>query len=137
MRAALLLLAGLAAAAPVQARMVPMPAGPVVAPPEASRPGAGWMGPGRHRHHHRGGRNAYAGYGGYGVADYADEAPGGFFEEGEAVPTRDGVRYLYDRSYPYDYYRPARARAAAWPEPEGQSCATRLERSVAVHSCRR
>jgi len=136
MRAALLLI-GLAVAAPAYARMVPASAAPFVAPPEASRPGTGWMGPGRHRHHHRGGQNAYAGYGGYGFADYWDEAPGGFFEDGEAVPTRDGVRYLYDRSYPYEHYRPARARADLWREPRSQGCATRLEGAVTVHSCRR
>jgi hypothetical protein len=92
------------------------------------------MGPGRHRHH----RGTYGSYAGYGSADYADEAPGGFFEDGEAVPAPGGVRYLYDRSYPYDYYRPARApRPAAWREPETQGCATQWEGPVAVHSCRR
>ncbi|MEA3063164.1 MAG: hypothetical protein QOJ94_2945 [Sphingomonadales bacterium] len=141
MRAALLLLTALAVATPAVARLQPAPAGPVVAPPEAPRPGRGgvWTGPGRHRHHRgaQGGYVGYGGYGGYAFADYADEGPGGFFEEGEAVPAPGGVRYLYDRSYPYDYYRPVRPRGAAWREPEAQGCSVRSEGPVAVHSCRR
>jgi hypothetical protein len=137
MRAALLLLTALTVATPAAARLQPAPAGPVVAPPEAPRPGrgGGWMGPGRHRHH-RGRYRGYAdygGYGGYAFADFADEAPGGFFEDGEAVPAPGGVRYLYDRSYPYDYYRP-RARPSFLREPGG--CTIRWEGAVAVHSCR-
>jgi hypothetical protein len=92
------------------------------------------MGPGRHHRYH----GAHGGfYGGHGFADYGDEAPGGFFEDGEAVPAPGGVRYLYDRSYPYDYYRPDRPRAAAWRETEEPGCRVRWEGPVAVHSCRR
>jgi hypothetical protein len=142
MRAALLLVTALAVATPAAARLQPAPAGPVVAPPEASAPGrgGGWMGPGRHRHHRGayGGNAGYGGYRGYSFADYADEAPGGFFDDGEAVPAPGGVRYLYDRSYPYEHYRPARARpAAAWREPDEPECRVRWEGPVAVHSCRR
>jgi hypothetical protein len=139
MRAALLLVTAVAVATPAAARLQPAPAGPVVAPPEAPRPGrGGWMGPGRHRHHRVAqGAYGYGGYGGYAFAGYADEAPGGFFEDGEAVPAPGGVRYLYDRSYPYEHYHPPGVRAEPWPEPPGQSCATRWEGPVAVHSCRR
>jgi hypothetical protein len=141
MLAALLLLAAPGVATPAAARLQPASAGLVVAPPEASRPGrvGGWMGQGRHRHHRGtyGGYAGYGGYGGYALADYADEAPGGFFEDGEAVPAPGGVRYLYDRSYPYEHYRPARARPAAWREPDEPGCRVRWEGPVAVHSCRR
>jgi hypothetical protein len=94
------------------------------------------MAPGRHRPH-RGSYGGYAGQGGYAFADYGDEAPGGFFEDGEAVPAPGGVRYLYDRSYPYDYYRPAHPHTAAGREPEEPGCRVRWEGPVAVHSCRR
>jgi hypothetical protein len=138
MHAALLLLTGLAAAAP-HASTIRTPMVSFVAPPEAPSPGRAWMGPGRHRHHRGGpyGYGGYGSYGGYGFTESADEAAGGFFEDGEAVPTRGGVRYLYDRSYPYEYYRPARARPAAWSEPRGEGCTTRVEGAVAVHTCRR
>src|SRR3982750_2681380 len=98
MRAALLLVTALAVATPAAARLGPAPAGPVVAPPEAPRPGpgGGWMGPGRHRHHRgtHGGYGGYAGSGGYALVDYADEAPGGFFEDGEGGPAPGGGRHL-------------------------------------------
>ncbi|MEA3050152.1 MAG: hypothetical protein QOG84_1988 [Sphingomonadales bacterium] len=137
MCAALLLVTALAAATPAAARLQPASAARFVAPAEAPRPGpGGWMAPGRHRHH-RGPYGNYGGYGGYAFADDADEASGGFFEDGEVVPAPGGVRYLYDRSYPYDYYRPVRPRTAAAREPEEQGCRVRWEGPVAVHSCRR
>jgi hypothetical protein len=132
-----------AAAAPAGARSMPGAAAP--RPPAAVAPGHGNPGafhPGRHRPWH-GGRDLPAGAFLYGVGavyeDYPAAADGGFFSQGEAVPARGGVLYLYDRSYPYEYYRPARTRAASWrePEPEPQACATRWEGPVAIHSCRR
>jgi hypothetical protein len=138
-----LLLFALAAvlAAPAAARSTLGAAPPS---PAAIAPGHGFGGPFRpgphpHRHRSRDFRADGLIYGfGYDYDDYPAAADGGFFAEGEAVPVRGGVRYLYDRSYPYDHYRPARARAAApWQEPAEQGCETRREGPVAVHSCRR
>jgi hypothetical protein len=138
----LLLLApalALFAAAPADARSMPG-AAPWSSAAIAPGHGPGAFRPGRHRSW-RGGRDFPAGALLYGLgADYEDypaAADGGFFTEGEAVPARGGVLYLYDRSYPYEHYRPARAWAVPWPEPEPQACATRREGPVAVHSCRR
>jgi hypothetical protein len=134
----LALAAAAAAAAPAAARST-LSAAPTS--PAAIAPGHGFGGafrPGRHRHRSPDSRVEGLHYGdGFDYDDYPAAADGGFFADGEAVPARGGVRYFYDRGYPYDHYRPARARPAAWPEPQGQGCATRWEGPVAVHSCRR
>jgi hypothetical protein len=123
-----------AAASPAGARSI-LTSAPRL--PAASAPGHGFPGAfhsGPHRQRHRTDGLLY----GFGLDydDYPAAADGGFFAGGEAVPAPGGVRYLYDRGYPYDYYRPARVREA-WREPERQGCATRWEGPVAVHSCRR
>jgi hypothetical protein len=136
---ALIALAAVAAAGPAAARSVLGAVPPVPMRPApgfgAVRPGPG-PGPGFHRRRpNRFDGDALPLYGGFYGYDEAPEAAGGFFAEGEAVPARGGVRYLYDRGYPYDHYRPAGARFDAWQEPGG--CSTRWEGPIAVHSCRR
>jgi hypothetical protein len=136
----LLALAAAAAAGPAAARstLSAAPPSPAAVAPGHGFSGAFRPGPGRHRHRSRDFRADGLIYGfGYDYDDYPAAVDGGFFAEGEAVPVRGGVRYLYDRAYPYDHYRPARARAAPRPEPAEQGCETRREGPVAVHSCRR
>ncbi|MEA3035734.1 MAG: hypothetical protein QOH04_1499 [Sphingomonadales bacterium] len=138
-RTLLVLALAAAVAAPAGARSILSAAPPTAA---ANAPGHGFSGafrPGPHRHRHRGDGFRTDGllYGfGFDYVEYPAAADGGFFADGEAVPARGGVRYLYDRGYPYDHYRPARARAASWREPE-EGCTIRREGQVAVHSCRR
>jgi hypothetical protein len=113
------ILMGLAlVAAPALAGPAGMSALPVGSGAPAAHPGfAGgfhnWA-PGRHRRpdagrrHRRGDGNQGAqSYwaGGAALEDYPEPGRGGFFADGEALPTRGGVVYDYDRGYPYDHYR--------------------------------
>jgi hypothetical protein len=94
-----------------------------------------------HFHHDREGAGAL----GYGEGvPVADEAPpvadGGFFSDGEAIPTRAGrVVYDYDRGYPYDYYRPLRPAAYEAPPPPALPARCVIERVPGgpVRICRR
>lgn len=94
---------------------------------------------GMNRHRHRWSRDA-----GYASAGYAEGVPlgeqapayaDGFFSDGEARTARGGVRYDYDRGYPYEFYRPDdMARPAAYrPAPAAAECT--MEHAVRV--CRR
>lgn len=98
------------------------PAGMSALPPAGGSPaaqpgfpgGAGHWAPGRHRrpdagrgHRRRNGDEGAWPYwaGGVALEDYPEPGRGGFFADGEALPTRGGVVYDYDRGYPYDHYR--------------------------------
>ena len=99
--------------------------------------------PGRPDRPRRRDRNEY--HYGYGAesGNYLDPDRGYFAEGGEARATADGVRYDYDRGYPYDHYRGSPGRQAGYEaasrEPYCDMKWTRDRRSgqqVSVRVCR-